>query len=95
MSALVHRLKRYTGEIISKRRGMKRGVWQSRYFDFALRRAGDFCDKLDYIHQNPVAAGLAVSPEQWRWSSAAPKWKLDKIDLPMDRNARLFRGPRQ
>jgi hypothetical protein len=24
-----------------------------------------------YIHLNPVEAGLATTPEQWRWSSAA------------------------
>ncbi|WP_396632669.1 transposase [Maribacter sp. R86514] len=26
--------------------------------------------KIDYIHNNPVVAGLVVSPEDWKYSSA-------------------------
>jgi len=26
--------------------------------------------KLDYIHHNPVASGLVVNPEDWKYSSA-------------------------
>ena len=26
-------------------------------------------EKLRYMHRNPVKRGLAISPEQWRWSS--------------------------
>ena len=27
-------------------------------------------EKLSYVHQNPVRAGLVARPEDWRWSSA-------------------------
>lgn len=31
----------------------------------------EFIEKLDYIHQNPVKAGLVKRAADWRWSSAA------------------------
>jgi putative transposase len=46
-------------------------LWQPRYFDHILRHARDFSEKLDYIHRNPVEAGFAATPTDWRWSSAA------------------------
>lgn len=29
-----------------------------------------FNQKVDYIHNNPVVAGLSSTPEDWQWSSA-------------------------
>lgn len=40
-------------------------VWQKRYFDFILRRAGDFSEKMAYIHENPVKAELVTRAEDW------------------------------
>ena len=73
--------------------------WQARYFDFILRRVGDFWEKLQYIHHNPVEAKLVASPEEWPWSSAAYYAKkcgsdtIDTIDLPPERNALLWPAP--
>jgi REP element-mobilizing transposase RayT len=74
-------------------------LWQPRYFDNIIRRPRDFWDKLEYIHHNPVAAGLASTPRDWRWSScaaildrtAAPI-PVDKIDLPQDPDTVLWRS---
>jgi putative transposase len=44
-------------------------LWQARYFDHILRRARNFSEKLDYIHRNPVEAGLVAAPADWHWSS--------------------------
>ena len=80
----------------SKRSGP---LLQPRYFDRILRAARDFTEKLDYIHNNPVAAGLCAAPTAWRWSSAAAYAKsldgceaplpVDTIDLPCDSKAWL------
>ena len=43
--------------------------WQKRYYDRNIRCYRDFCEKLRYIHRNPVKRGLCAQPEQWRWSS--------------------------
>jgi len=43
--------------------------WQKRYYDFNVRNHEQFVEKLHYIHQNPVKAGLSARPEDWKWSS--------------------------
>ena len=49
----------------------KQGVlWQENYFDHRLRadeRGEQFSAKLDYIRNNPVAAGLCARAEDWPW----------------------------
>jgi REP-associated tyrosine transposase len=44
-------------------------VWQRRFYDFNVRSERKRIEKLRYMHRNPVARGLAHSPEQWAWSS--------------------------
>jgi REP element-mobilizing transposase RayT len=50
-------------------------VWQEGYFDHRLRddeRGEQLSIKMDYIRQNPVAAGLCVKAEDWPWIIANP-----------------------
>ena len=98
--AAMYALKRFTAQEIAKERRKHGAVWQARYFDFILRRVGDFWDKLEYIHNNPVQAGLSVRPEDWHWSSAAhysascaPPVPVDSVNFPADRNAWLYPAP--
>ena len=44
--------------------------WQEGYFDHRLRadeRGTQFSAKMNYIRQNPVAAGLCARVEDWPW----------------------------
>jgi REP element-mobilizing transposase RayT len=44
--------------------------WQKGYFDHRLRddeRGEQFAAKINYIRNNPVAAGLCTKPEDWPW----------------------------
>jgi len=43
--------------------------WQKRYYDRNIRSYSDFCEKLRYIHRNPVKRGLCSTADEWRWSS--------------------------
>ena len=45
--------------------------WQEESYDRLVRDAVEFRKIENYIVQNPVRAGLAVSAEQYRWSSAS------------------------
>ncbi len=47
-------------------------VWHREYWDRFIRDKTHLAQTLEYIHQNPVQAGLVTSPESWRWSSAYP-----------------------
>lgn len=56
----------------SQRRGSQgaQGVWMREYWDRFIRNEAHFCAAVDYIHQNPVKAGLVARAEDWPWSSA-------------------------
>ena len=94
--AIMREFKSCTALQLTMGRSSRGAIWQPRYFDFVLRRAGDFWDKLAYIHQNPVEAGLVQEADRWHWSSAAhyvhcgaAPVSIDAIDLPSNRRAWL------
>jgi putative transposase len=45
-------------------------IWQEGYFDHRLRaddRGEQLSSKMNYLRQNPVAAGLCAKAEYWPW----------------------------
>ena len=49
-------------------RGAEGELWQPRFSDRALRTVKEYNEKVEYIHLNPVRAGLVTRPEDWRRS---------------------------
>ncbi|MBI9077791.1 MAG: transposase [Desulfatibacillum sp.] len=49
-------------------------VWQRRHYSFEVYSKAKAIEKIDYMHWNPVKAGLVDEPEEWRQSSA--RWFL-------------------
>lgn len=45
-------------------------LWQDESFDHWIRGPEEFERIRQYIEWNPVCAGLAIRPEDWKWSSA-------------------------
>jgi len=45
-------------------------VWHREYWDRFIRNARHFQQTVDYIHMNPVKAGLVAEARLWMWSSA-------------------------
>jgi hypothetical protein len=45
-------------------------VWQAGYHPEAIFSQDFAWQKIDYIHNNPVRAGLTAAPEDWQFSSA-------------------------
>jgi REP element-mobilizing transposase RayT len=71
VSALMQRLKGTTARCANRelcRAGT--AFWQHESYDRLVRDAAEFGRIENYIVQNPVRAGLAASPELYRWSSA-------------------------
>jgi len=75
---------------------------QPRFFDRALRTVKEYNEKVEYIHLNPVRAGLVSRPEDWPWSSvhdytgsinrvpATPSGlAVDRVLLPSDERTRI------
>ena len=49
----------------------KPSIWHREYWDRFIRNENHFKSALNYIHQNPVKAGLVKNDSDWQWSSAA------------------------
>jgi putative transposase len=77
-------------------------LWQPRFFDRAVRTVKEYYEKVEYIHLNPVTAGLAERAEDWPWSSvhdyagrlstpplADRILTIDRILLPADERTRI------
>ncbi len=54
----------------SHRLGMKSPVWQRGFTARRMRAAEEFIIRREYIHQNPVRAGLVERAERYPFSSA-------------------------
>ena len=50
-------------------------IWQVRFYSFEIYTTGKIEEKLNYMHLNPVRAGLVERPTQWRWGSA--RWYIE------------------
>lgn len=49
--------------------------WQLGFYDFNVYNEGKLSEKLNYMHNNPVKAGLVLSPFDYEWSSYRSMFK--------------------
>jgi putative transposase len=54
----------------SHRVGSKFPVWQKSFTERRMRDAEEFVVRREYVHQNPVRAGMVQYPEDYAFSSA-------------------------
>jgi putative transposase len=54
-------------------------IWRRGFADHRIRDFEDFDNHVHYIHLNPVKKHLCARPQDYRYSSAYPGWKLDLI----------------
>jgi putative transposase len=67
------KLKRFVrGELREYARSLdpKQPFWQPKYYPLNLYTEKKAREKLDYMHMNPVRAGLVEQACDWQWSSA-------------------------
>jgi REP element-mobilizing transposase RayT len=69
LSRILQGIKGYTAREINKGLSRRGAFWQDECFDHLVRNEADWVDKFDYIHNNPVGAGLAERPENYPFSS--------------------------
>ena len=53
----------------SHKRNLRYHIWQPGFYDFNVHNEEKLLEKLNYMHNNPVKAGLVQSPSDYRWSS--------------------------
>ncbi len=75
-------------------RGYRYSLWEHHHNSLFLTSEGMFMQKVHYIHQNPVRAGLTDRAEDYRWSSARcwNKNTLEDEPLLMDISGIVWRG---
>ena len=59
-------------------------VWNRRGYDMNIWSDQKQNEKIDYIHNNPVARGLVSHPGDWPWSSWRFYYREDRSLLAMD-----------
>lgn len=69
LAGIVKSWKAYTAVRANRFLGRTGKFWQREYFDRYVRNRGQLASAADYIHYNPVAAGLCSRQEDWKWSS--------------------------
>jgi len=79
-------LKRFTAREANRMLGRTgQAFWQEESYDRLVRDETEFRRITRYIEMNPVNAGLAVSPEEFPWSSTRPIDNRPQVDnLPYD-----------
>jgi putative transposase len=71
LSSFMRDFKKYTAQKALSSLTINGILWQYRYNRVAIWSEKILLDKIKYIHNNPVKAGLCEQPERWFWSSAA------------------------
>jgi putative transposase len=69
ISRLMEAIKDGAMKRINRSRGGVGRLLEPRFFDRALGTVQEYDEKVQYIHLNPVRAGLARRPEDWPWST--------------------------
>ncbi len=69
LSVVLQGIKGFSAREINKLLGRKGPFWQDETFDHLIRNEQDWTERLNYIHDNPVLAGLTDNPEDFRFSS--------------------------
>jgi putative transposase len=77
LSEIMQSIKGRFARLWNKQMGHQGSVWQPRYYESAVRTETQLKRWIEYIHQNPVRAGLAVSPDKYPFCSAGGKLSTD------------------
>ncbi len=70
LTSTVHAWKSFTAKAVNRLLGRQGRFWQPDYFDRYIRDDYHFGAAVEYIEENPVAAGLCASRDEWVFSSA-------------------------
>lgn len=70
LSAILHSWKSFTAKAANQLLERKGAFWLEEYFDRSIRNQKHYNCVVDYIHNNPVKAGLCAVAEDWMLSSA-------------------------
>jgi len=86
ISLIMNKIKGHSSFIINKQLKRAGQLWQKGFHNHVIRNGKDFEVKANYIHKNPVRAGLVDKMECYKFSSYINYYlgneSLIKIDMP-------------
>ncbi|MEZ5337300.1 MAG: transposase [bacterium] len=88
LGRIVGRIKARSATRINRLRGVEGKLWQSGYFDRMIRSMEHLWNTIEYVHENPVQAGLAKQAVDWEWSTA----RTIDLKAAMEMAGKLFKG---
>lgn len=74
LSQVMESIGKYTARRINELLRQEGSFWEEGFYDHLIRNREDFDRILEYMHNNPVMAGLVESPEEWPYSTANPRY---------------------
>jgi REP element-mobilizing transposase RayT len=77
LGVVVHTWKSFTAKEANRLLGRRGNFWADDYHDRYIRNLEHLAAAVRYIEYNPVRAGLIGKPEEWRFSSACVRARLD------------------
>jgi REP element-mobilizing transposase RayT len=81
VSKAMQSLKRFTARECNRAFGLTgQPFWQEESYDRLVRDSAEFARIARYIEMNPVKCGLALTPEEFPWSSARPIANRPQVD---------------
>lgn len=81
LSQILHSCKSFTATEINRALGRRGTLWERESFD-QLVRSPDYLEAfVDYVHANPVEAGLCATPKDWHYSSCGAGFQPAAVDF--------------
>ena len=75
---------------ISGKRNHSYSLWQEKVKSVDLKSEKFIQQKINYVHMNPVRAGLCDHPAKWKWSSYHAYLPHDPGDVPIEMDRHPF-----
>jgi REP element-mobilizing transposase RayT len=76
LSQFVGSWKQWTTKYLKRDHGFEAPFWQPEFFDHVLRSKDSFREKLDYLKNNPVRAGLVEHSDDWSYQGNIDNWEI-------------------
>ncbi len=70
LAKIMHSIKSYTANQANRELGRTGSFWSIEYYDRFIRDGSHYTNVVDYIHRNPVKAGLCGEPADWEFGCA-------------------------
>ncbi|MBI4330337.1 MAG: transposase [Chloroflexi bacterium] len=67
IAEIMHSIKSYTANRLQKFSGKKGSVWVYESYDRIIRDEKEYLEKMNYIINNPLKAGLVREPDEYKW----------------------------